>query len=240
MFDDLGSRHELIAVDLPGFGATPPLERPVTFEGLADSLQAFILEQGLEETATVGSSMGARLALELARRCVTGATVALDPGGFWSRLEKRLFAATIGASQLLLRSLQPSIPRLAASAAARTVLLGQLSAAPWRLPEALASRELRSLAQSPSFSETLSALIHAEPQGGMIGGAARHPIAIGWGRRDRVTFARQALRAAEQFPDAKLHWFERCGHFPHWDAPAETVRLILTTVGSAAPIAAGV
>ena len=29
------------------------------------------------------------------------------------------------------------------------------------------------------------------------------------------------------FPDARLHWFERCGHFPHWDAPQETVRLIL-------------
>jgi pimeloyl-ACP methyl ester carboxylesterase len=29
------------------------------------------------------------------------------------------------------------------------------------------------------------------------------------------------------FPDARLHWFERCGHFPQWDAPRETVALIL-------------
>jgi len=24
-----------------------------------------------------------------------------------------------------------------------------------------------------------------------------------------------------------LHWFERCGHFPQWDAPEEAIRLIL-------------
>jgi pimeloyl-ACP methyl ester carboxylesterase len=29
------------------------------------------------------------------------------------------------------------------------------------------------------------------------------------------------------FPDARLHWFERCGHFPQWDAPREAARLIL-------------
>jgi hypothetical protein len=38
-------------------------------------------------------------------------------------------------------------------------------------------------------------------------------------------------RATELFPSARLHWFDRCGHFPHWDAPAETVDLILRRTG---------
>ena len=50
---------------------------------------------------------------------------------------------------------------------------------------------------------------------------------IGWGRRDRVCFPRQAKRAMELLPDAHLHWFDRSGHFPQWDVPQETVRLIL-------------
>jgi len=29
------------------------------------------------------------------------------------------------------------------------------------------------------------------------------------------------------FPDAVLHWFERCGHFPQWDAPRKATQLIL-------------
>jgi hypothetical protein len=36
------------------------------------------------------------------------------------------------------------------------------------------------------------------------------------------------------FPDARLHWFENCGHFPQWDAPDETVRLVLAATGGRA------
>ena len=42
-----------------------------------------------------------------------------------------------------------------------------------------------------------------------------------------VPLYHQAARALELFPDAQLHWFDRCGHFPQWDKPAETARLIL-------------
>jgi pimeloyl-ACP methyl ester carboxylesterase len=51
-------------------------------------------------------------------------------------------------------------------------------------------------------------------------------------RRDLVCLPRQAERAARRFPDARLHWFERCGHFPQWDAPEEATRLILETTRS--------
>ncbi len=38
--------------------------------------------------------------LELARRGARGSTVALDPGGFWTRSEVRFFQATLGPSVL--------------------------------------------------------------------------------------------------------------------------------------------
>jgi len=52
-------------------------------------------------------------------------------------------------------------------------------------------------------------------------------LVIGWGRRDRVCLPSQSKLALEKFPDACLHWFEHCGHFPQWDKPQETVRLVL-------------
>ena len=55
---------------------------------------------------------------------------------------------------------------------------------------------------------------------------------IGWGRKDRVCFPRQAERALALFPDARLYWFDGAGHFPQWDCPAETVRLVLATTAS--------
>ena len=54
---------------------------------------------------------------------------------------------------------------------------------------------------------------------------------IGWGERDLVTLPRQARRATTAFPDATLHWFARCGHFPQWDTPDEAIGLILNRTG---------
>src|SRR5215203_4078182 len=79
VLDALAVEREVIAVDLPGFGETPPLPGPATIDTLADAVTAFMAAQGLTGVDVVGSSMGARLVLELARRGVVGAVVSLDP-----------------------------------------------------------------------------------------------------------------------------------------------------------------
>jgi len=94
IIEELAERREVIAVDLPGFGETPPLTGEVSIATLTDSVADFIGEQGLDGVATVGQSMGGRMVLELARRGMGGDTVALDPGGFWSDRELFVFAAT--------------------------------------------------------------------------------------------------------------------------------------------------
>lgn len=64
-------------------------------------------------------------------------------------------------------------------------------------------------------------------QKGAPRGSIKHPLVIGWGRRDRVRFPSQAKLALEKFPAARPHWFEPYGYFPQWDQPEETTRLIL-------------
>src|SRR5215212_772377 len=83
-----------VALDLPGFGKTPPLDGPVSIATLADASTSFLEQHELLGADVVGSSMGARLVLELARRGVVGATVSLDPGGFWEGWEKTYFRTT--------------------------------------------------------------------------------------------------------------------------------------------------
>jgi pimeloyl-ACP methyl ester carboxylesterase len=41
----------------------------------------------------------------------------------------------------------------------------------------------------------------------------------------------QAERAQAAFPGSRLVWFERSGHFPMWDEPAETTELIFNATG---------
>ncbi|MDA0184963.1 alpha/beta fold hydrolase [Solirubrobacter phytolaccae] len=228
----LAAEREVIAPDLPGFGKTPPLSGNVSIATLADALEGFIDEHDLDGVDCAGTSMGARLALELARRGRVGATVALDPGGFWNARERRVFGASVRASIAVVRALQPVMPALARSSVGRSVLLAQFSARPRRLPGHVVLREMQSYAEARAIDDTLDALVHGPPQAGMPAGTARGPIAIGWGRRDLVCLPRQAKRAIRQFPDARLHWFDRCGHFPQWDRPHEATRLILETTAA--------
>lgn len=220
----LSVQREVIALDLPGFGDSPPLAGETTIASLTDAVQAFIAAHELGDIDVVGSSMGARMVLEMARRGHAGTMVALDPGGFWTDTEVRVFGATVGASIALVRRIQPLLPALTRSRVGRTALLLQFSAKPWRLPPALVLQELRSFARATRLDEALSALVHGPKQ---AGGSVNGRVVIGWGRNDRVTSPRQAERAQRAFPDATLHWFEDCGHFPHWDQPERAVQLIL-------------
>ena len=121
------------------------------------------------------------------------------------------------------------MPRLTGSRAGRTLLFAQLSARPWRLPADLALAEVRSFAASPLFDELLRRLAFGPAQQGTA--STPGPVVIGWGTKDRLTLPRQAERALERFPNARLYWFRGSGHYSHWDAPAEAVRLILQSTG---------
>ncbi|WP_426264601.1 alpha/beta fold hydrolase [Sphingomonas sp. PWP1-2] len=226
ILDSLSVSRTVIAIDLPGHGATPAQQDSGTFDGLVGSVQRYIAENRLAGIDVVGSSMGARIVLELARRGVVGNVVALDPGGFWRGWERTFFKTTIGLSGRLLRAIRPGLPMLSRNAASRTALLAQLSARPWALDPQFVATELIALSTTPTFD----ALVHdlaagPEQTGPAADGTGR--IVIGWGKHDRLCLKRQAVRAKAAFPSAELHWFESSGHFPMWDMPEETVDVIL-------------
>ncbi len=229
ILDELATEREVIAVDLPGHGETPPLPDETSMDTLAAAVTDFLEAQDLAGVDAVGNSMGARLVLELARRGEVGSTVALAPGGFWEGWERHFFYATIAPPIPLVRALQPVRGRLAASAVARTLLLAQLSARPWDLPAEVVDEELRTFADSPVFDELVEELAFGPAQAGAD--STPESVVIGWGRKDRLTLPRQAKRAKERFPDARWYWFEDAGHYLHWDAPEETTQLILGTTG---------
>ena len=226
VLDALSEHRTVIAIDLPGHGATPAEPDSGTFDGLVRSVERYIADQGLGGIDLVGSSMGARIVLELARRGGVGNVVALDPGGFWRGWERTFFKVTIGLSGQLLRAIRPGLPALSGNAATRTALLAQLSAHPWKLDPQVVAAELASLSTTATFDALVSDLAAGPEQTGPAADPARR-IVIGWGRHDHLCLPRQAARAKLAFPSADLHWFEASGHFPMWDMPEETVAVIL-------------
>ncbi|GAB3547394.1 alpha/beta fold hydrolase [Arthrobacter tumbae] len=227
----LQEQREVIAIDLPGFGKSEPLTGAVSIDTLTAAVEQFLREKGLEGADIVGSSMGARMVVEMARRGHTGNVVALDPGGFWNDTQVRIFNSTITASIALVRRIQSVLPSLVKQAAGRTALLAQFSAAPWKLDPDLVLTELRGFSTSRSLDEARRSLAHGPRQQGAPQGTLKGNLAFGWGRQDKVTPLSEAAVAMSLYPDATLHVFENCGHFPHWDQPQETARFILDSTG---------
>lgn len=228
--EPLAQSRELILFDLPGHGGTPQEPDSGTFNGLMRSVAEMVEANGLRGIDVVGSSMGARIVLELARQGLAGNVVALDPGGFWSGWERTFFRTTLAASIRLLRALKPALPALARNPASRTALLAQLSPKPWKLDGKIVAGELQSFVSTPTFD----ALVRDLASGPMQRGPAAPgtgKVVIAWGTQDRLCLPRQAKRAMAEFPAAELVWFDRCGHFPMWDRPRDTVELILRATG---------
>ncbi len=109
---ELAKTNEIIAVDLPGHGASPVLPGSGTFGGIADAIADFIRAERLEGVAAVGMSLGGRVALEMARRGLVGATVALAPGGFWNDKERRYLKASLLTGGKLSRLTRRALPFL--------------------------------------------------------------------------------------------------------------------------------
>lgn len=225
----LAEARRVLVIDLPGHGESPAEADSGTFAGLVRSVAEWMQSTGMTGIDMVGSSLGGRIVLELARQGLAGNVVALDPGGFWEGWERQFAVTSLTASRALVKGIKPALPMLAGNAVSRSALLAQLSAHPWALNGAFIAEELRALADTPTVPALIQDLGYGPGQEGI--GSTNGRLAIGWGRHDRLCLPVQARRAAARFPSARLHWFEHSGHFPMWDEPAETVRLVAEVCG---------
>ncbi|MER5929161.1 alpha/beta fold hydrolase [Streptomyces sp. NPDC002054] len=230
----LAAQHDVIAVDLPGFGASEPLPDGVPYDlaTVVPALAALCTALGVERPHVAGNSLGGLLALAMGRAGLVRSVTALSPAGFWTEPERRyafaaLLAMRAGAKALPL----PAIEGLARSAAGRAALTGTIYARPARrAPEAVVAETL-ALRGATGFRQTLAA-----------GGSVRFtddvpglPVTIAWGSRDRLLLPRQGIRAKHTLPDARLVRLPGCGHVPMNDDPALVARVILDTARTPRP-----
>ncbi|HKB31549.1 MAG TPA: alpha/beta fold hydrolase [Streptosporangiaceae bacterium] len=89
VLDRLAAEHDVIAVDLPGFGGSPPLSGASGIADIAAALTAFFGQLGLDQPHVAGNSLGGALALGLTAGGHVSSATALSPAGFWVRWELR-------------------------------------------------------------------------------------------------------------------------------------------------------
>ncbi|CAL9388277.1 putative protein [Streptomyces sp. enrichment culture] len=224
--DILATEREVIAVDLPGFGASPSLPDGLTHDlpTMNAALGALCTALELDRPHVAGNSLGGLLALEMGREKLVRSVTALSPAGFWSRAERRYaFAVLVGMRRAAERLPLPLVRRLARSAAGRAALTSTIYARPGRRsPEAVVAETL-ALAGATGFAETLRAGTTVRFTDDVPG----IPVTVAWGARDRLLVPRQGVRAKRTIPRARLVRLPGCGHVPMNDDPALVARVIL-------------
>jgi len=221
----LDDAFEVITVDTPGFGRSAPLSSPPTIDAYTDAFAAWFAELGLDRPHVAGNSMGGGIGLELARRGAVRSVTAISPIGFWSDGERRYAQLSLKALGGLPQPVRPALIALAASAAGRTALTGQLFARPWRVPGAEMQSVLRDAWDSPVFMDALDAFdAYDFARGEELAGT---PLTIAWGSRDfLLLYGPQSRRARAALPAARHVTLHGLGHVPFFDDPGVVASVI--------------
>ncbi|WP_116023082.1 alpha/beta fold hydrolase [Thermomonospora umbrina] len=235
VMDRLARERDVIAVDLPGFGASPPLPdgTPYTVDAVLAVMAELFDDLGVVRPHIAGNSLGGLLSLEAAERGLVSSATVLSPAGFYTALELRWAIGVLRASRLGARTPQPVITTLARSARLSRAMFGMIYGHPDRLGRHALAGDARALRGAVGFEPTYRAGRRVR----FTGTCADVPVTIGWGTRDRLLLPIQALRAQQRLPDARFVWLPDCGHVPMGDDPERVAALLLE--GSSTPLVGG-
>src|SRR5215204_485018 len=227
LVERLAARMSVIAVDLPGFGASPPLTPsgpPPDPAGFAGVLTEFLGRLGHPTAHIAGNSVGGGTALEMAKLGAARSVVALSPAGLWARRAPLYDVISFRGTRLLCRLLDPLLPALLARPLGRRLLMGQNVARPELVPPAAAVEIARAFGRSSGFDAHLEA---TNPQRFVGGRSIAVPVTVAFGGKDRMLLRNQS-RHQDQLPP-QTHWLELpdCGHVPTYDDPALVAEVIL-------------
>lgn len=227
VLDALEDRHDVVAIDLPGFGESPPLPdgSAPTPTRLADAVESELDRLSLDTPALVGNSLGGWVALELARRGRAARAVVISPSGLESPPERAFVIAVNEQMRIRARLGAPLGRWLTAPALARVMLFGGLRSQPWRLSPDAAARDLHDFGYSPGFQSTLSSTVAT--RAAMWLGEIQVPVRVAYGTLDLMLGVFTAPRFAAAIPRAELIPLPAVGHVPMLDDPELVARTIL-------------
>lgn len=234
VLDRLAEVHDVIALDLPGFGGSPvpPGGMPAEMSATVALLPGLLAQLGVDRPHVAGNSLGGAIALELAAAGLVSSATALSPAGFFTAAERRramLILTTLRASTYLP---SPVLRGLLRSPAIRAASFAPLLAHPGRLTPDRALGDALALRCGRGFRPIARAARRYQFTGTFTGTPAV-PVTVAWGSRDRVLPPRQAERARARLPAARHVQLPGCGHVPMSDDPDLVVSVILSTTAAA-------
>lgn len=221
-------RHRVVAVDLPGFGASPMPPWEITIPAYGRFIRDLCERIGFERCSMIGNSMGGFIATEVAitePERVDELVLVSAAGITWARA-RREPAAVIGR---IGRAATPFAFRFHMAGIRRPRIRQSAFRGVFHDPNAL-RRELLwentvPALKSPGYYDALTTL---------WGYDIRHrleeigvPTLIVWGRDDRLVPVPAALSYKKRIGEnAELVIFDECGHVPQLERPVRFNRVV--------------
>ncbi len=229
MLPALEAKHDVIGVDLPGFGQSPMPTDDCSPVALAAAVARELDALGIEQPHICGNSLGGWIALELAAMGRAADVVAISPAGMWSEREKWWVDSSLKSSRATTRLIAPIAPTLMRSRLGRAGLL-QFFSRPWRVPAEAMATTVRTMAGARNFEATAREMLSNQPT---ALDTIECPVLIAWGTRDYLLIPRQGPRFVREIPAAELLPLPGLGHAPMLDAPQETTAAVLDFIARA-------
>ena len=224
--DEFADRYRVIAPDLPGHGESAKPDAPYTVDFYAGVLRSLARELGIDEAIVAGTSLGGKIALELAcwyPRFVR-ALVLSAPAGEYAR-GLRPFGKAIQALS------RPAVMRLALERALEQSFFERS-----RVGHMTRRRILNARLVAPDFADFARAV--ARSVGGVLAADTQplhqitQPVLALWGREDRIVPMYRSTMLARAIPHAQLRIVERCGHIAMLEQPGEFNRHVAEFLAS--------
>jgi pimeloyl-ACP methyl ester carboxylesterase len=216
-----GRTRRAIALDLPGFGASPMPSWEIDMPAYGQLLHDFCERLGVEGATVVGNSMGGFIAVD----AVTSSPahferlVLVSAAGIintWNPEERAVATAwawkTFGPLYHHRGRWIVTHPR------AREAVFRPFVRYPNRLRADLLYEQINSgLQKAEGFGDALSAVIRHDIRERL--GQIEMPTMLIWGQSDRVVPMSAALSYHRRIPHSRLEIFERTGHVPQLERP---------------------
>lgn len=233
---ELARHRRVIAVDLPGFGASSKPNARYDAAWFASKMLQMLDELGYDSVAVAGNSMGGRISMEMALRAPERieSIVCLSPAAAFSR-RPALALARLARPELGI--LVGRLPRSQVREGLRS-----LFARPSRLEESwyeAAIDDFLTTWRSPrarlAFFKSLRNLYLDEPLGeqGLWSrlAAMKTPALYVYGKRDVLITHHFSKKVARHIPHARVAVWNDCGHVPQIEFPQRTTELMLSFLG---------
>jgi pimeloyl-ACP methyl ester carboxylesterase len=220
--------HRVVALDLPGFGASPMPPWEITIPAYGRLVRDFCERLGIDRCSIVGNSMGGFIASEVAitePERVDDLTLVSAAGITWAsaRKEPAEMVARVG------RAAAPLALRFELSAIRRPKIRDRAFRGvffdPNNLRRELLWENVVPAFHSPGYFDSMRNLVGYDIRDRLeeIG----VPTLIVWGRNDRVVPVPAALSYRKRIGEnAELVILDHCGHVPQMERPVRFNRLL--------------